>query len=848
MQSPSPPPEEQISHRNLSQESCISNASAVTTSPGVSDTSKNYFSEEVKQRSADKKINLFESDTNHSRGNPLEPSLRIYSGSSESTSKEKLMSAEKTSEGMMSGNTELLLAPNEALSPHVGKDVFGKPKIERDYEPQLSTIIGSTELLLGRIEPFVPSVTGQNREGSDRLLENLGSVSLNLSLGKVKNSVDYGSSKDIDGGHLQANRSKWDLNTTMDAWDHSVGDGTAGQGTVGNNCLNVTGDIKPLIRSDGVVVTGSASGNKFLKGSKHNPNFTISSKSPDQYSKFEDSLHLQLSPCLQPVIGGEQSGSSTKVDSLRVVPTSNLSSVSVSIGKPNMAGNIKSEPFDDSMKLDFKGAKEPIEEIMDFRNIKRELIGRMDSDAVRHRLKLDPKFVKSEPVHEGNHGIHKTAEGLSQLPCGKTFQCFDNQSCERELPKSSHLFPSELPTCSTELPVNENVSSDGINGIHIRTEVPQDASDGIKQASSETVRISEADEGKELNVSDVHAAKVEENLSVDDPEQCRLKLMEEVPLGSCGDGGGSARDEGSVRRDSEGSVRGDGEGSASDEEKINISTDMLEDSYESDYESDGNHDLATAVEVKQLGGEGDEEFEDGELREPLVNADEGPISEMKEAGDVDCGDSDNRNVRGLPIDDCPPALQAEDRDIKTEDPGEINNNDSKENFDSVPDEKIDVVAENCFENSSTVEGLIAEPDKKRPIKPIRRKPLDRSGGKEVAEDHEPGLSSDKAASGSQGTAGAVDQGIDRSMETNDTMEKNESTLHKTRVFPNTSDIIKDSNSGAIRSRIINLPRASYVSSSCKTRSVSGRSMTSRTVRERFPDLVHEGDKLHPRGR
>lgn len=870
VRSPSPPPEEQISHRNLSQDSCHSNASVVTTSSGISDASKNYFSEERRERSADKNISLIQTDANISGVNPLEPSLRIYSGSSESiASEEKPMPAEKSSGQIISGNTEPQLACKETLSLHVGKDIFSKLKIERDYEPQVSTIIGSTELSLGPKEPFAPSLVGQNSEGSGQFLEKLGSVSLNLSLSKGKSSINYGSGKDklnVDGAHLQANRSNWDLNTTMDAWDRSESDGAACQGTDGINCLNVTSDtqdIKPLIRSDGMVVAGVASGNQFLKGSKHNPNFTISSKSPGQHYNFGDSLLLQLSPCLQPIIGGEQSGSSSKVDSVRVIPTSNLSTVLVSTGNPNMAGNVKSEPIDDSPKLDFKGSKDNLETSpIDFRNIKHELIERLELEALKNfnfgRLKLDPRIIKSEPVHEGNHGIHKTAEGASQLSGGQVFQCLDNQSREVVLPKSSHLCPSELPTCSTELPINGNVSSHSGNstcakGIHVSTEVPQNASNSIKQVASETVSISEVHKGKELNVSDVHAPGVEENLNVGDPEQCRLKLMEEAPLGSCGDGGGSARDsEGSVRRDGEGSVRRDGEGSVSDEEKINISNDMLEDSYESDYDSDGNHDLATVMEVERLGGENDDDYEDGEVREPLVHTDVGSMSEKREAEDVNCGDSDNKKVGflGSSGDDCPASLQAEERDTKTEDPGETNNDVSEECLDAVPDEKTDMVAEKdaCFDKSSTVEIPITELDKKGPMKPIRRKPLDRSGKKEVSEDHESELSSDKAVSGSQGTAVAVGQGIDQSMKGTDSMEKNESALPRTEVSLNSNDANKDANSGGTRSRIINLPRASYVSSLYKTRSVSGRSLPSRTVRERFTDLVPEGDKLHSQGR
>lgn len=875
MRSPSPPPEEQISHRNLSQESCHSNASVVTTS--LSDASKNYFAVERMEISADKNVNLIQSDANLSGVDPQEPSLRIESGSTESVAnKEKLMPVENTSGQIVSGNNELQLASNEALSLHVGNEKFSELKMERDYEPQVSTFIGSSELTLGPKEPFAPSFSGQNSEGAGQFLEKIGSVSLNLSLSKEKSSTDFVSGKhtsDIDGTHLQANRSNWDLNTTMDAWDRSIrGDEAAGQVTVGISSVNVNSgakDTKPFVLSDGIVVAGDASGNQLFKGRKSNPNITVSSNSPGQHCNFEDSLHLQLSPCLQPIISGEQSGSSAKIDTAKVIPTSNVSTVIMPTGNPNMPVNVKSEPFDDSIKLDFKGSKDNLEKPIDLGTIKRELIERLDLEALKlldiSMIKLDPRFIKSEPVHEGNPGTHNTAEGASSLSGVPVLQCLDNQSHGVVLPKSTLSCASELSTCSPELRKNGNVSTPSRNssctkGIHVSTDVPQDVCNSVKQqVSSETVSVSEVCKGKELNAADVHAPGMVENLTIGDPEQCGLKLMEEASLCSCGDGGNSARDgkrsleqdgEGSERRGGEEFVRGDGEGPVSDEEKINISTDMHEDSYESDYESDGNHDLGTSLDAQQLGGEDDDDYEDGEVREPLVHADVCPVSENSEA-DVNCCDTDLKNVGflGSTSDDYPASLQTKEIDTKTEDPGETKNDVNKECLDAVPDEKIDMVTEKdgCFENSA-IGKILNEPVKDMPIKPIRRKPLDRSGQKEVSEVHEPQLSSDKAVSGSQGTAGAFDQGIDQSTKGPDPAENNESALLKTEVSLSSSSGIKDANSGGARSRIINLPRASYFSSSCKTRSVSGRSLPSRTVRERFNDFVPEGDKLHPQGR
>lgn len=77
---------------------------------------------------------------------------------------------------------------------------------------------------------------------------------------------------------------------------------------------------------------------------------------------------------------------------------------------------------------------------------------------------------------------------------------------------------------------------------------------------------------------------------------------------------------------------GNGEGYESDEGKINTSADMLEEySYGSDYEWDGNHVLVTPKDTEdRQDGKEDDEYADGEVREPLVHTPlvEGPIEEF----------------------------------------------------------------------------------------------------------------------------------------------------------------------------------------------------------------------------
>ncbi|KAA8539391.1 hypothetical protein F0562_026083 [Nyssa sinensis] len=855
--SPSPLPQEpssvpaendslQKEQSNPIQESSLSNASLATNSPSFSDAKKNSFSEEKKEGLADTNVNSVQKNVNISRVKVEEPSPTISSGFMDSMdSKEKLVLTEKFSGQKITGNTELHLAPNEALVLNEEKQILSKQKVKGDCKLELSNLPSNTELSLGLKEHLVPAFAGQNIVGSCLIPEKLDPSTLCLSLGKEKPISQCGSDDVItnhDGTNLHANRSNWDLNTTMDAWEGSVGNAAAGQATVGFDGLNQTSgalDIKPSICSTGMVGVSVNSGKQNLGRGESESNFPISSLTPSQIYKSEDSLHLRLSmSSLYTNFRGEHSGSSAEVNSGRVVLNSNLLGVLVSSGKLNAVGcgTVKLEPLDENAKHDFVGAKGSPMRLLDS-TAKHEFAEKCGFQAVKLSTSSPQKLVenrtiKSEPVQEDNWETHQTREGTSPQSDGKIVQCHDNQSLSPQ-----RLYPSALPDCSTELSMSRDVPNQfeysiyTTKEININMETPQEACVSVNRVASETASLSVGFEGKESNVCDgtVDTSR-EEDLNVDDAETCRLKSMDELPPDS----------------------RGNGEGSASDEEKINISTDMLEEeAYGSDYESDGNHALVVPMDTEERRYDGeDDEYEDGEVREPLVHAAvDGPIGEKREAENFNLGDCENKNVDsfGLPGDGIAQSC-ADKNDSKREDHGETSDDHIKVCVDKgcvveIADKGVDKYG--ASQESLTVEVVAGEADERRPIETTQRKPLDQLGKKEVQKGHETEVSFDEANDGSQGTVAAVGQAADGNIKGTDGGEIFDSTLSKTETSLNGDDATKDANSGGNRSRIINLPRASNVTSPCKTSSISGRSLPSRNGGERYIDF--EGGKLHPRG-
>ncbi|KAG8645158.1 hypothetical protein MANES_10G039300v8 [Manihot esculenta] len=750
----------QKEHGRLSQEPAISSAS-VAQSSCLSGENKNLLPEDNKMVPE----SIVQTNTiNHSRVKIEEPLHTIQSESLDKLDNaEKLVASEKSASILVkSGETELNLATNKAPALFVDK-VKCDQQIAEGKCKDKPTFSGNPELALDLKDGPLCALEDRSHDGNSCNHGNVEPVSLNLSLSNDERSTHY-KMDDVQPNTVSANvcadRSNWDLNTTMDTWEDSVS-GEVGEVTAdGLQTVGVKHHIEPLILT-GTVGTGVATEKEIVESDLRSNFSRISSQSGQQYNS-EDSLHLRLSPSFLSFNNQEPSISSTNGDSQTGINIS-LPRGFLSAGNTVNSRTIKSEPFDDNLKRDSSRTEANLTVPLDSRAVpvKSELVEKFAQEAHEALnfstvLQVDAKSMKSESFDEGN----------SEKP--NTIDATSHQSCE----SAGQLTPEMV-----SLPVSH--SGDNING------------------------------------SGAVDAAVAEKENINDFDQCKLKVVDGLPS----------------------DPHQNGESTVSDEEKINLSGDMLEeDSYGTEYESDGN---SVPMDIEE-DGRGQDDYEDGEVREPqLLGVVERHICEKREG--INHDDSDSKKVHSAKLhpDVHPTSSYVEGTETTAEEPVEMNKDNVEECIDTILDSKP-------MDDASAVEISATGADKRKVVETVQRKPLDLSAEKEVVKSLETEQSPDQAIVGRQVTPLSIVQGTDENVKTND-VERDDSALSEVETSINV-DATKDANSGVNQSRIINLSVASNMSSSGKTRYVSGKPLSLHPGRERLPDVPLEGEKLHPRGR
>ncbi|XP_022765256.1 uncharacterized protein LOC111310256 isoform X2 [Durio zibethinus] len=701
--------------------------------------------------------------------------------------------------------SELDLVGNVPLTLNIGKVIYSQQNRDGKCRSQLPTVSGNPGLSLGSREYLSAMASGNNEHGFQNQ-EKAEPVSLNLSLSKGECSAQLKSTNvqpNTNGADMLADRTNWDLNTTMDSWEVPASDDGASQKTTHMD------DIKPLICSAGMTATSMPIQRKILEEFE----CILSSQ---QYSA-EDSLRLGLSmPHLHLNSKEKPSGSSAEVDLRKVITNINSPGESMPVAKLTMVNfkPVKSEPFDESIKTNSVVVKAKPMGLLNSTRVKCELVEKCSSESSKSSSlsplnSVDVRSIKPEPVLEGNQETPKRMEGSL------------NQSDDQML---RPLDTATVPT-STDLSLHGDVSTHVEHFIQAKEIKPcGEAEDASKMISSEVHDVNE------LKISGKIDNCTSQNKNVEDPDHCRLKFVDvRLP-------------------DSRGTV----EGSVSDEEKINLSGDIQEeDSYGSNYESDDNRELAAAMDMEH-DGSAEDDFEDGEVREPVENTEIGtPICERREARNGNDGDSGYRNSEfvGFVGDKNPFSSSVKVKETQGEDPGKTSEDNTNECIDTTvnQDSTTEADKEVCLQESSAVDMHSSPTGKKRPIKAMPRKALDVSETEDTVKVQEGEQTSIEASDTSQGTSVTIAPGADAAKKINSEGNSN-SVLPKAEAFLNGDDAGKDVNDGGNRSRIINLSRASNLSSPGRTRSISGRTLQSQVGRERLPDVALEGDKFHPRGR
>ncbi|XVF23753.1 hypothetical protein REPUB_Repub13aG0066200 [Reevesia pubescens] len=791
----------------------FSNGTTIAASvSSFSDASEKFLHEKEKRSSDDTTGSIVQANSNLLGVKLEEQSFTVHSRSlADIDCKAKLVATGEPDNILRKlAKSELDLVGNDSLTLNIGKDIYSQQNIDGKCRSQLPTVSGNPGLSLG-LRECLSAMASENNEHGFQNQEKAEPVSLNLSLSKGECSTQLRSTDvqpNTDGANMLADRTNWDLNTPMDSWEGPAGDNGASQKATHMD------DVKPLICSAGLTATSVPTQREIREEIEHKAKIEMSSRISSQQYSTEDSLSLGLTMPYLHVNSNEKPCLSAKVDSRKVVASIHPPGESVPVSKLPMVNPVKSEPLDESIKTNSAGVKAKPVALFNITKVKSELVEKCSSESSKSSTlcplnSVDARSIKPEPVPECNQETPKRMEVSL------------NQSDEQM------LHPQETTTVSTstDLSLHGDMPTDVEHFVQAKEIEPS----GEGQVASKMI-TSVGHDVNELNISGKIDNSTSQNKNVEDPDHCGLEFMDvRLP-------------------DSRGTV----EGSVSDEEKINLSGDILEeDLYGSDFESGDNQELAATMDMER-DGRAEDDFEDGEVREPLENTEiEVSICERREAGNGNNGDTGYRNSDfvGFAGDDNPSSSSVKEKETQRKDPGKTSNDSTNECIDTSvnKDSTTEADKEVCLQESSAIEMLSSQTDKKRPIDAMSRKSVDVSEKKDAVKGQEGDQTSVQDSDTSLGTSVTIAQGADDAKNT-DSEGKNNYVLPKAEAFLNGDDAGRDVNNGGNRSRIINLSRASNLSSPGRTRSISGRTLQSQVGRERLPDVALEGDKFHPRGR
>ncbi|XP_065870422.1 uncharacterized protein [Euphorbia lathyris] len=865
-------------HDRLSLETAPSSASVGGSSSGPSDVNKKDVPE--KNRTSDNMVQT--SVVYHSRVKMEEACPVAQSDSLVKLDNTKLLTPEKCVNVIVkSADTELNLAPSKILALNVGNEQIaeGKSKVK-------SIGSGNHELSLGLTGSQLSAPEDQSRDSSWNQ-GNIESFSLNLS----SSSGDRNSHFKMDqvqsntgSGNVFTDRLKWDLNTTMDAWEASVHDGAAGQVVPdGSNIVDTRNDEKPLM-SIGVATTSIATEKHLFDETECRTSFSRTLSETGQPYSSEDSLHLRLSP-YSPLFNRLESSDLSAKDSCIGIP--NISSPKeLLLGSQTVnSRTIKSEPVEESEKHGSSGSKANPMLLLGSRavSVKSEYVEKPAQEALNLPNSSPQQSMKSARFNGNNlETLKTTTEGMSQQSDKEVVQSQDargqstssmsehvlqgrdiegqstclinehmlqvqnttgqsngstnedvlqgqvtggqsNCSTDEQMLQGSNIITK--PSCSIGLSVHVNgldhlVHGGLAGGAHVSNEAPKKSCESAEEVASEMGSLPVGHSGDGINGSSGIGAMITEEKSADISDQLKLKSKDEL-----------APDPHQI-----------GECTVSEEEKINLSGDILEeDSYGSEFESDGN---SIPMDIEE-DGRGQDDYEDGEFREPQPHdAVEGPICEKTE--DASHGDSEDKkaNSEELHGDLLPSSSDVEGKNSIKEQLVEAKEDAVVDVDATLVRNTIDAVKDS-LEESSEVEISSNAADERKVVKTIQREFLDLSAIKENCLGSE--QSSDQPASGGQGTFIGAAQGTSENAKMSD-VEKGDSASLMVDTSINVDDAAKDANSGGNQSRIINLSIPSNMSSFGKARTISGKPLPLRPGRERLPDIPLEGERLHLRGR
>ncbi|CAH9111630.1 unnamed protein product [Cuscuta europaea] len=670
---------------------------------------------------------------------------------------------------------------------------------------------GSAKLSIGRSQRQILSLGLQDIGGSE-LSGSLDPSLLSLSLNKEKattqmrnsNSGSSNVSRDTD-------RSNWDLNTTMDTWEGS-GEGFQEKDNIcnmGKSSLSPYG-MDGACNDKGKQVCGSP------EQICHFSATCIQSSLP---YKSGDSLCLSLGSTFRglDLSRAQFCSMSSKADS---ISHSNAPPRTIMNLNAVGCGNVKEEPIDNSSRSDYPGSSNSTAKILNSSNsLKLKLIEEGNVEPIEFDIQkvIEKKSIKSEPMQEPN-----------QETCGRTSSMELHQSAGNVVPSKEcstfcvpltpeKPFTTKLPSFS-ELSVSGELSNQSEHSVH--TKEVNICKNALDQINAGMVTKNEHSALEELNAPCSKA----ELVNVDSSKTSYLKQANEQSH----------------------SLAASGEGSLSGEQDMNISADVEEESYGYDYESDGHHHAFITNEEGRPSGKEDDDYEDGEVREPVLESNsEKPIVEGSDTEKV--VESHSRPMGALGDDNVVQSgVAGKDETITYHQMRTITNCMEDCGGITVSEKIVDQLSERDGSASISISENVPEKwfhDAMPANDDTHQMHFDKGADNRQGVDSIEGVLCDVSLNGSNETGVTVSKiSVDEDAIGTDEGEKLNSCLVNPETPLNGNDT-KDC--CAVKSRIINLPRASHSTSPSKSRPVISIPLSSRSGRGRYFD-VQDGN-FHPSG-
>lgn len=654
------------------------------------------------------------------------------------------------------------------------------------------TSLMNVELSLGQKDPPTPALKCQNSEASELKPQKVDRSLLGLGPTNEKLVLRDSNVRTIDNASSQVsiNRTNWDLNTTMDAWECSLNSDACTPGVVG------IGGFSKAYSCSSVVSSFTTAGMNSLCLGKGN-HISNDGRSSSSNSTVQCKTHVSLGLGLS--VPGKEPAAIRKFSSLVVKSASTCGNPNLNL-KPllqssvNMNQAVKSEPVDENLNHDHSigscnssnmGLSKSVsikKEPVNSNSVEIDLPSFVDRAALSGSIKPE--------MFEGNQEVRKLDSTIRTPSVVMVMQ-------HPESSISSVLPVSLMPQCSSTsgLSIPSEATTSGNLSNQSQNSFPVKAFNGCSDSPNKQIACVVS-----KHVSQDDKRYILKNSNLHDLDKSKLARVDEHASESC--------------------QSDDIAGDFDKRKKTNVSTKRFEDSSGSDCKSIENHAIGKTLQATgdKVCNNEDEGCNEGESQEHLQHLTvKNLIVERKKAVNLQRAGFVSRNL--------PPSVSPGDQNINDYDFEEELT--AKKMHDKSVSDAINICASVSCEpqrednSSQKVSGQVLEA-----TVGVKRSMF---GVEDLAKN----VCCNGPTSGSTGADNEHGDDAGNKFSTEICLRENKMTWSKTEASLNCNDAAKDCNSAANKSRIINLSLTSVMTPPGKTRSIPNKLLTSRFGKQRY---------------